>query len=413
MKKILIPLLILILGGAIFMLLVKTKDQPERRQAPFLGPLVQTISAPTQTIQVIVDGQGTVRPAEQIDLVPQVSGIVTWKAEQLEAGGFFKRGDLLLRINPIDYELAVTRAEATVARARYQLDLVREESQAARKEWDMLQAQQGTQREAGALVLKLPQMKAAQADLQSAQAAFDEAHLRLSRTEIHAPFDGRVRSAGLEVGQYLNANQPVVQIYSIERAEIVVPVPDEDLAWFDIPNPLAADPTALVKPAAAVTNAAVERPLGAELTRNQAPNARIFTQYAGRLRQWQGKVVRTEAELDARSRMMRLVVEVDQPYAVRTADQAPLLVGMFVNVDIQGAELDDVRVLPRSALRQGNIVWVASREGILHLRSAQVVRTRGEDVLVRLELAPGERVIVSQLSGVTDGMKVRLSQEEV
>jgi RND family efflux transporter MFP subunit len=376
--------------------------------------LVQTISAPTQTIQVVVDGQGTVRPAEQIDLVPQVSGIVTWKAEQLEAGGFFKHGDLLLRIDPIDYELAVTRAEATVARARYQLDLAHEESQAARKEWDMLQTQLGTQREAGALVLKLPQMKAAQADLQSAQAAFDEAHLRLSRTEIHAPFNGRVRSAGLEVGQYLNANQPVVQIYSIERAEIVVPVPDEDLAWFDIPNPLAADPTALAKPADdAVTNATVERPLGAELTRNQAPNARIFTQYAGRLRQWQGKVVRTEAELDARSRMMRLIVEVDQPYAVRTADQAPLLVGMFVNVDIQGAELDDVRVLPRSALHQDNVVWVASREGILHLRSAQVVRMRGEDVLVRLELAPGERVIVSQLSGVTDGMKVRLSLEEV
>ncbi len=414
MKKVLIPLLIIFISGAIFAGLYMSSDKPERRPVVFKGPLVQTVIAPSQTVQIIVDGQGTVRPAAQIDLVPQVAGVVVWKADQLEVGGFFKRGELLLRIDPTDYELAVTRAAATVARAHYQLELAQEEAAAASREWDMLQSQLGTQHQANALALKRPQQQAAQADLQAAEAALAEARLRLARTEIYAPFTGRVRRAGVELGQYLNANQSVAQIYGTDRAEIVVPVPDEDLAWFDLPNPLASTAETVEKAAdGLIINTMVERSLDSDPAPRQMLRADVSTNYAGRLWHWQGKVVRTEAELDARSRMMKLVVEVDEPYAKRTAEQTPLLVGMFVDVDIQGAELDDVRILPRSALRQGKVIWVASQAGILHVRQVQLIRMRGEEVLVRVALAPDERIIVSQLNGVTDGMKVRLSTEEV
>lgn len=411
----LLPLGILLIGGGLAFLLIASREAPTRRQLPYEGPLVEGIAAPPQTLQVTVDGQGTVRPAAQIDLVPQVPGIVVWKSTQLEAGGFFARGDLLLRIDPRDYELAVTRAEAGVARALYQLDLAREEAAVARQEWEMLQVQQDTQRQANALVLKLPQVRAAEADLQAAEASLAEARLRLSRTRIRAPFDGRVRAADIDAGQYVNANQPVARIYSIEKAEIVVPVPDEDMAWFDLPSPLASDPMATATAQAGGADAVVsasERPAAALPPPPEAPKARVSADYAGRPHQWEGRVVRSEAELDPRSRMMRLVVEVDRPYAAPGDDRAPLLVGMFVDVEILGTQVDDVRVLPRLALRQGDVVWVADAQGRLRVRPAQVVKVRQEEVLVRLELAPEERVIVSQLNGVTDGMKVRLTDAE-
>jgi RND family efflux transporter MFP subunit len=404
-----LPLIILVVGGGAFMLLVMGRPAPERRDVPYLGPLVEVIEEPASKVQIVVDGQGTVRPTDQIDLVPQVAGIAVWKAAQLEAGGFFARGDLLLRVDPRDYELAVTRAEAVVARSRYQLDLAREEAAVAGQEWELVQKQRTTDTKPNDLVLKLPQVRAAEADLQASQAQLDEARLRLSRTEIYAPFAGRVRKSGFDVGQYIGANQPVAQIYSIERAEIVVPVPDEDMAWFDLPMNVPGGPLAEAPAVgeSSVLSGAGEGPQGRYPGMAPSPVARVSTEYAGRTSKWEGRVVRAEAEVDARTRMMRLVIQVEAPYAVPQKNQAPLLVGMFVDVEILGTEVEGVRTVPRLALREGGTVWVVDPQGVLHMRPAQVVRMRESEVLARFDMQADERVVVSQLSGATDGMKVR------
>ena len=230
-----LPLIILLVGIGGFMGLASTRNAPERRVLPDLGPLVEILAAPAQTHQIIVEAQGSVRPADEIDLVPQVSGVVVWKAPQLEAGGFFARGDVLLRIDPRDFELTVTSAEASVARARYQLDLAQEEAAVASQEWEMVRRQDARPTD---LVLRLPQVRAAEADLLAAEAGLAQANLRLERTQIRAPFDGRVRDTTLDVGQYVVANQPVSRVYSIERAEIVVSVLHQDMAWLEIPKQL-------------------------------------------------------------------------------------------------------------------------------------------------------------------------------
>ena len=408
-----LPLIILLVGASGFMGLVSSGRAPERRVLPDLGPLVETLAAPTQTLQIIVEAQGSVRPADEIDLVPQVSGVVVWKAPQLEAGGFFNRGDVLIRIDPRDFELAMTSAEASVVRARYQLDLAREEAAVASQEWEMVRRIDTLPSD---LVLRLPQVRAAEADLLAAEAGLAEASLRLERTQIIAPFDGRVRDTTLDVGQYVVANQPQSRVYSIERAEIVVAVRHQDMTWLEIPRQLPDLPMASlsgVETTGDITGsmAADEGPqLSATLA--TAPKARVHGEFAGRRHAWEGFVTRAASELDARSRMLRLVVEVDEPYATGADNKSPLLVGMFVDVEILGQSVDDVRVLPRIALHEGDIVWVMDRDGILHMRRARVVHIRDETLLVRLDMADDERIIVSQLSGATDGMKVRAQDRE-
>jgi membrane fusion protein, multidrug efflux system len=395
--------------------LVASRQAPERHVLPDRGPLVVAIAAPTQNLQVMIRAQGSVRPTDEIDLVPQVSGMVIWTAPQLEAGGYFARGDLLLRIDPRDYDLAVTRAEAGVARAGYQLELAREEAIVAQQEWDMAWEHHDTDLQPSDLVLRLPQVRAAKADLLAAEAGLAEARLRRERTEIRAPFSGRVRETSVDRGQYVTANQPVSRLYSIERAEIVVAVPNEDMAWLEIPRQLPDMPMASLSAAETAAGIMPEAD-GREGRRDVAPltaspRARIHTDFAGRTHTWEGSVSRAAAELDARSRMLRLVVEVDAPYAHRATSETPLLVGMFVDVEIFGASVDDVRVLPRFALREGDRVWVADDAGVLHMRQAEVIRVRDEEVLVRLPMGPAERVIISQLSGATDGMKIRVGSE--
>ena len=179
MKKFLvkggIPLLILLVGGAAFRIMVASGAPPKREERPYLGPLVKGVEAPTRQVQILVEGQGTVQPSVQIDLVPQVSGAVVWKAPQLERGGFFAAGDLLVQIDPRDYELALERTRAEVAQAQFQYELARQEAEVARREWELLDAAG----EPSQLVLRQPQLRAAEAAYKAAQAQLGEAHLAL------------------------------------------------------------------------------------------------------------------------------------------------------------------------------------------------------------------------------------------
>ena len=403
--KIVLPVLILALGFGAFQLLASMREPPQRVSRSYAGPLVEAIAAPLQQVQVVVEGQGTVRPDAQIDLVPQVSGIVVWKDADFKPGGTFAKGALLFRIDPRDYELAVQQAAVQVAQAHYQLDLAREEAAIAEQEWEKLHAADQAPTD---LVLRKPQLRAAEASLQGAEARLAEVQLHLDRTKVYAPFAGRVRTARVDVGQHLNVGQAIAQLYSIEKAEIVVPVPDEDLGWFTLPLPIAVS-AASTPNTGSVSDLSAEGRSRAFAFGREGASVEVSGTFAGRQHQWSGRVVRTEGELDPQSRMVRLVVEVEAPYGGIADGIPPLTVGMFVGVAIAGRTVEGVRVLPRAALRQGDRVWTVGRDGILSIRPVQVVRALKDEVLAYIDMAPEERIIVSQLSGVTDGMQVRLA----
>lgn len=417
--RVLLPIVIVLAGVGAFAALVMTQKPPQKVGTPYLGPLVESISAPEHSRQVVVTGSGAVRPAVEIDLVPQVSGIVVWKSPNLESGGFVNAGDLLVQIDPRDYELAVQAAEAERAQAAYGREIAVGEANAARAEWALVSAEQAEAGEPGLvaepLVLHVPQLEAAKAQLLSAKARIEEARLRLGRTKLHAPFDGRVRQTSLDQAQYVQAGQAIARLYSIHKAEIVVPLPDEDLQWIGLPMP---GPAPAVEAAAATNTGTPVHGRGGE--RHQSgdheawPQATVSAEYAGHSYEWTGRVVRCEAELDPQSRMAHLVVEVARSHVAadgvsEEGHEVPL-VGLFVDVAIHGRTVDGVRVIPRAALRPEGVVWTAGADGVLRMRPVELIRKGTDDALVRVEMEADDRVIVSRLKGATDGMKVRLHE---
>ncbi len=399
--RLIVPIGILVGGGALFFLLSSMRTAPGRVERVDLGPLVETLHVAAGSLQVTVTAQGTVRPDREIDLVSQVAGVVEWMSPEMEVGGFFATGDLLARIDPRDYELVLEQTRAELQRTRYQLELERAEAQMATLEWQRLHPH----RQPDPLVVRMPQVQAAEAALRASQARMEEAELRLERTHLRAPFDGRVRALAVDAGQYVGVGRTLARIYSIEKAEIVVPVPDEELAWIDVPS-VEESPRQAV------------RASGDHQKRWLAPVV-ISARYAGRDHQWGGRVVRSEGELDPRSRMVRLVVEVRDPYGRTTTlaatdgdpDRSPLMVGLFCDVEIRGRVLRDVIELPRSALHAGDQVWTVTSDGVLKIHEATVIRIDRDTALVRLNLTDGERVITSQLKGTTDGMRVRVAEK--
>ena len=409
--KKLLPLVIISCGIAVFFFLVSTRQEPERTEQQYIGPLVEVIDASPQKIRLTVNGEGTVRPDAQISVVPQISGTIIWKNNSFKSGGSFSKGDTLCSVDPRDYRLAVRQAKAEVAQAEYRHELAKQESALAEKEWQNIHGDEKTPSD---LALQLPQLKASAATLSAAEARLEEATLRLERTSLRAPFYGRVRNVQADVGQQINAGQPIAQIYSIERAEIVVPIPDEDLAWFTLPLPVG-----LLKKKHSnrnfVSDLSEEKRSNSLYYGKKGAEALVEGVFAGSHFVWSGRVTRTEGEIDPQSRMARVIVEVENPYGNIGSGGPPLMVGMFVNVAIAGRYLDDVRIVPRGAIRQGplgDLIWICDIDNRLRFRPVELIRRMDNEILVYVEMNPNERIIVSQISGATDGMTVRISTIE-
>lgn len=376
--QIVLTLGVIAIGALGMIKLTQSRPQIQRQKAVAPLLVVRTMGVTTASRSVIIQGEGTVRPLQEIDLVPQVDGKVVHIAPSLINGGRFKKGEFLLEIEPEDYRLAVTLAQAKVKSSESLLRLAEEEAAVAREEWSQLYMDDAEKEvEPTPLVLKQPQLAAARAKLDADKADLQKAMLHLERTRIKAPFDGRVDKEDVDLGQYVRPGEKLATIFSTDSAEIVVPLNNDSLQWFHVPG----------------------------FTPGQGPGAvvTIRARIAGRDLTWKGRVVRAEGKLDEQTRMVRVVVRVDNPYEARP----PLAMGLFVTVEIQGHEIPDLSVIPRSALREGSMVWVVDTDNRLRFRKVQVARIDGDQVQISSGLRTGDQVVVSHVKAVTDGMEVR------
>jgi len=374
-----LPLLILVVGVLGAVMMMKLKPAPPKRPSVPHTPTVQVVRVSDAAPRVTISGFGSVAARRRISVVPQVSGVVLETAPGFENGGAITAGDILLSIDDADYRLAVETAKAQVARQEFVLAQAEQEAQIAQREWQRIQAESGdvTLVRPNPLVLHGPQLKLARAELSSAEAAKAKAVLDLDRCIIRAPFDGRVIEESVDAGQYVRLGTALATIYATDVAEVAVLLDDEDLAFFAAPDAQGRDGAA----------------------------AEIEAEFAGRRHVWTGKVVRIAGALDPRTRLVETVVAIDGGY--QASDGRPaLLDGMFVEVRILGEDLEGMLTVPRSALRDGNRIWMLGDGQRIRFRDVEVSRIDRESVLVSTGLLPGEEIVTSQLEVVTDGMKV-------
>lgn len=378
--KALLPLLLLAAGVLAAGALMASRPEPKKESPENPGALVETVAVVRGDRQVQVHGTGTVQARQRVEIAAQVSGRVAEIAPRLVSGGFVGKGDRLFLIEDADYRLAVDKARAALAKAEYDLAVVEGQARVARGEWERLDPAGGKEG-ANPLVLYEPQLANARASLLSARAALRQAELDLERTAVHAPFAGVVLSEAVDIGQYVRAGNPVAVLAGTGQAEIVVPLPLNELGWLRIPRP------------------------GSERAASRA-TVRLST--GGRVYEWPGRVVRSLGEVDPQGRMARIVVAVDDPYglASRRADRLDLAVGSFVQVVLHGRTLGDVAVLPASALRDGEKVWLMN-DRHLKIRPVEVIHRARDEVVIGSGLQEGERVVLTNVAGAAEGMKLR------
>lgn len=384
-QKLWAPLLIAVLSVIGAFVIVATAPSVEFKEPERAIPTVRTISAQTETYRHRVRTQGTVAPRSEADLVPEVSGRVVWIAPSLAPGGFFKKGEPLLRLERRDFELAVKRQRAAVQRAASELEFASSE----------LDRRQGLSDAGVASPSQLGEKRrtatVAESNLIDAQAALEQAERDLARTEIHAPFDGRVRNEQVDVGQFVTRGNPVGNIYATDYAEIRLPIPDHQLAFLSFPDPRRSD---------------------AE-DAGDGPSVLLRATFAGRRHEWTGRIVRTEGEIDSKSRMVNVVARVENPYESNEAnDRPPLAVGLFVEAEIVGPEASDVIVVPRYAMRGDSRILIVNANNELRSKPVEVLRIDRDDVLVQGPLAEGDRICVSPIQVVVEGMIVNPIEDQ-
>ena len=371
-KNLLIPILIVFLFGAGAAALMATAPQldPEPVVPELLTVQVQEVSP--KTVRLNVNSQGTVQPSVETQLIPEVSGKIEWTSEGLVAGGYFEQGDELARIETIDYETALERAEAAQLRAEAEFQHASFELKSVQS----LEERKLVSRSNLENAVRI--YKINQAALKDARANQKQADKNLKRTTLRAPFTGLVRSESVDIGQFVSRGQPIGTIYASDIVEIRLPIADNQLAFLQI---------------APTTRG--------EIPKDLQPNVTLEANYAGRSLSWQGKIVRSEAEIDSSSRMVQLVARVDN-----SLNEIPLSVGLFVNAKILGREARDVFSLPRSALRSSSEVIVVDEENRLRYRKVEPLRLYKDTVLLSYGLSAGEKVCLAARKNLIEGTRV-------
>ena len=379
LKRRLIPLLVLFAGVLVGVVIIVTGPTLEPQSAPAEIPVVKTLAATLQAVRLSVAAHGTVVPKSESDLVAEVSGRVVHVSDALVSGGFFAEGDVLVEVERIDYEVAHAQAKAQLAAARS--DVIGARRAYARYD-SLADARSGSQAEKDDALNRL---LVAQAAFEEATARRTRAERDLERTRLTAPYDGRVRTERVDAGQFVNRGEAIATLYSTDYAEVRLPVLDRDLAH--LPLTLARPPEDDQAPVAVVLKA----------------------EFAGREHTWRAEVVRTEGELDGRTRMVNVIAQVAAPYD--PPNGTPLTVGMFVEAEILGREVADVVVLPRTALQASDQVYVVGDDDRLEFRDVTILRATGETVYVQTGIAVGELVCTSRLEAAVEGQLVQRAEE--
>lgn len=342
---------------------------------------VDVAEAVKETIRIPVQAQGSVKPLRRTDLIAEVAGRVIEVSDTFNVGGYVAEGEVLLRIDPRDYQTALLRAQSAVASAESALAQEKGRAQVAEDEWKKLPAGSQRSAEARALYLRKPQLEQAEAQLLAARADLGTARDNLERSVIRAPYAAVISGKSVELGQYVSPGSPLAEVFSVSVAEVRLPIPQGKLDYLELPE------------------------LGSY--REAAP-IDLYTDVGGDVSHWPATLQRSEGVFDEQSRVLYAVARVEDPYALHHPGREPLRMGTFVNAYIEGRALPGLIALPRHVIRAGNQVWVVDAEQRVRDRQVSILRTGGDLVYVSAGLEAGELVALTSLDPSLAGSEVEV-----
>lgn len=368
-----------IAGGAY---IVKSTPEAKRQQRPRQAPLVEIQQLESTIEQVRIKAMGTVIPASELNLKTEVSGRVIAISNRFDLGNRVARGEKLLLLEPADYQLAVAQAESKVAEAAYNLILEKGNQEIALREWELYDNKDKASQQDKDLALRKPHRVKAQAEYKAAEAELTQAKLDLDRTVLYAPFNSMIITKSAEPGSYLSAQDSVATLVNTDRYWVQVSVPADQLSWIRIPQDNEEE--------------------GSTVQISDGSNRKV------------GKVYRLLGDLEENGRMARLLVEITDPLDLKkpVEERIPLLLGKYVRVEIDGKMMENVVSISRSALHDGDKLWLMNEQQQLQITQADIIWKGSEQVFIRNVFPQNIRLITSNLSTPVSGMKVRTKEPQ-
>lgn len=359
-----------------------TSKRGKPSMAPQLSVEVKTIV--NEAIALEIDSYGNVQPRTQSVLQPQVSGEVTFISKNFRDGGFFEKGEVLLKLDQRDYQAEIDIAKANLFSAEQALAEENARVEQAKQDWERL----GNQGEPSDLVLRKPQLLAAQAKVQSAKATLGKAELALERTEIKAPYTGRILQKEVDIGQIVSPNTRLAEVYAVDYVEVRLPIKNNDLPYVNLP----------------------ESTRFSQNLSNENPIVNIFSELVEQ-QSWQGKVVRTEGAFDQNSQQLFVVAQIDDPYGSQSNTGLPLKIGQYVRAKIQGKTIENAIKVPNKVIYQGSYVFIVEN-GLLIRKEVTIKWQNNEFALIASGLKVGQLLVLTSLGQVNSGTPVAISVKD-
>lgn len=384
LRYVLMPFAIILCASMVLIVLQILAPEPEKKPLKTKAPLVNVMSLQAQDVTFSISSQGSVEPRTKTTLISEVSGMVTHVSDKFQVGGFFKKGEVLLAIDDITYQVALLRAQAQLESAQALLVEEQARSKQAEDEWRLTGK---PVEQAPILALRLPQLKKAEAGVLAAQADLREAKVKLERTKIIAPYDAMLTSKQVDVGQYVTMGSALANTFAVDYAEVRLPIKQRDVAFLNL----------------------------ARINQLESLNIQVdlFYQLEGKKHSWPAKVTRYEGVVDSTNRVHYVVAQIDDPYGVlANSHHNEIRIGTFVNAEVKGKKLANVIAIPLAAVYSGNTIYLIDQENRLSIEHINILRTDADYAYSTDVYANNRRLILTKMATPIANMLLRVDGEQ-